>query len=108
MEKITYYFVSKKNKSGDYTGYFGKGYKFMSEFAYGNGDWWDIKEYGYIDKSTANKVAKRHSKNDTEYIWGVKNMEITFDTKEQKREFIDRFLYGIKDKIRDKLLKECE
>ena len=102
MEKITYYFIEETPVNENHISILGKGKKHMFYC-----DWWDIKEYGFLEKSKANAVAKRYNRTKKYANYRVVKKIITFDNREDKIYFIDRFIRPYeKQKVVDMVLEE--
>ena len=88
MEKINYYFIEEHNKEYNSTHLVGKEGHWLDN----NCNWWDIKEYGFLDIAKAKALATRYNKTRDWADYSVKELAITFDTLEQKKEFISRYI----------------
>ena len=86
MEKIKYYFIKEMKQCGFYS-LIGKGGKYVDL-----NDWWDTKEYGFLEKSKVNALLKRCAKTRPYADYGIVERTLLFATKEDKNNFIDRFI----------------
>ena len=86
MEKITYYFIKEMKQDGFYS-LIGKGGKYVEL-----NDWWDTKEYGFLEKPKANALSKRYNKNRPYADYSIVERTLLFETKEDKNNFIGRFI----------------
>lgn len=97
MEQIAYYFIEKTSKD-NILSYIGKNNEFLSADC----DWWDIKEYGFLDKKKAEMLVKRYNQTKDYKKYKIKEIKILFETKLDKLYFIDRF---IKPYYKDKTIQ---
>lgn len=106
MIKINYYFIEETNKNENYVSILGKGgkhlYMYMADF-----DWWDIQEYGFLEYSKANALAKRYDKTRPYAEHKVKEIGIDFDSEKNGIEFVKRFIVPHENqKVVNKVLME--
>ena len=100
MEKITYYFVQQTLQYG-FSTLLGKGGKCVDL-----NDWWDVKEYGFLERPKANALLKRYDKNRYNADYSIVERTIIFEYKEDKNRFIDRFIRPYeKQEVVDMVLK---
>ena len=104
MTDIKYYVLKTENNT-----YLGKCGKLLN-IGINNFDWWDVKEYAFLDKGQANAKAKRYNETHRPNTYMTFETSIVFDNKEEKKIFIERFIkpYYKNTKLINKLLKECE
>lgn len=98
MKSISYYFLEKTYKDG-YLCYIGKRGKHIY---YNECDWWDIKEYGFLDNKNAKILVDKYNKKENCDMYNVKEIKINFKSELDRLYFIDRF---IKPYYNNKIIK---
>lgn len=89
METIKYYFITEQNKEFENQSLIGKHGHYLRDCDF---DWWGIKEYGFLKLSIAKAIATKYNKTRDYANYGIKEIQIKFDTQEDKTYFINRFI----------------